>query len=224
MRKIVSTLFILFCMVSVSSQEIFSSPLSNKTMKIEISEYLNISNGVVTSRKTFIVETIEKHLDDSYHIYIKFDSTNSSILLTNVVNINVQVGLVYEPEAVIGKIDKDYLGIKLTEKDFQSLFTTEKATFSFAIPTGSPVYALSDGVVMDTNYDMEYGNYIDIDYTTASLKVRYSHLKSFNVMRNFVVHKNDILGTTGRSGNVNNSCIGIGFPDFQGSLIFVVTQ
>jgi murein DD-endopeptidase MepM/ murein hydrolase activator NlpD len=69
-----------------------------------------------------------------------------------------------------------------------------------AAPTGTPIVAPADGVVVIAGREAQYGRLVSIDhghgYTT-----RYGHLKNIQVKPGDRVHAGQILGTVGISGN-----------------------
>lgn len=69
----------------------------------------------------------------------------------------------------------------------------------FSAPTGTPVSAAADGVVLATVFHPEYGNMIDIDHGDG-LSSRYAHLASMAVAESKIVRRGEQIGTVGSSG------------------------
>ena len=79
----------------------------------------------------------------------------------------------------------------------------------FAAPGGTPVYAIADGVVSAACTMNSYGNCVQVSHGTADDGHRYdslyAHLSSIAVSQGSTVHKGDLLGTVGNTGNVYGS-------------------
>lgn len=70
----------------------------------------------------------------------------------------------------------------------------------FTAPTGTPVYATADGVVVVAkNYGSGYGKCIDIDHGYNYL-TRYAHLHKINVKVGQKVTRGEIIGEVGNTG------------------------
>jgi|TARA_R100000329_G_scaffold148927_1_gene138531 murein DD-endopeptidase MepM/ murein hydrolase activator NlpD len=69
------------------------------------------------------------------------------------------------------------------------------------VPTGTPVYAIDDGVVTKVNIDAISGLYIVIDHG-SNLVSKYMHLKRSNVKPGDKVNKADVIALSGSSGKV----------------------
>ena len=69
----------------------------------------------------------------------------------------------------------------------------------FAAPTGTPVVAAADGVVMTASYHPEFGNMIDIDHGDG-LMSRYAHLSAMDVAESQIVRRGDKVGAVGSTG------------------------
>ena len=82
----------------------------------------------------------------------------------------------------ITHIDKNHLGVDLST------------------PTGSPIYATADGVVIALqNNPKSYGKLIKINHGLGFNTI-YGHLNKINVERNEVVIKNQLIGYSGNTG------------------------
>jgi murein DD-endopeptidase MepM/ murein hydrolase activator NlpD len=71
----------------------------------------------------------------------------------------------------------------------------------FAAPTGTPVVAAADGVVLTASFHPEFGNMIDVDHGDG-LTSRYAHLSKMDVSNSQIVRRGEKIGeigTTGRS-------------------------
>jgi len=76
-----------------------------------------------------------------------------------------------------------------------------------AVPLGTPVFAAADGVVMlarpmaDSGGQLVgYGNYVIIQHD-AGLKTLYGHLLTIGVKEGDVVHRGQLIGLVGSTGN-----------------------
>tara|TARA_B100001093_G_scaffold520428_1_gene615788 strand:- start:2674 stop:3651 length:978 start_codon:yes stop_codon:yes gene_type:complete len=70
----------------------------------------------------------------------------------------------------------------------------------FTAPRGTPVYAASDGkVIRVDSRSSGYGKHIRIDHGFGYVTL-YAHLSKYNVRRNQIVKKGDIIGFVGNTG------------------------
>jgi len=69
----------------------------------------------------------------------------------------------------------------------------------FAAPTGTPVVAAADGVVLTASYHAEFGNMIDIDHGDGLLS-RYAHLSAMDVAESQIVRRGERIGAVGTTG------------------------
>ncbi|WP_298398448.1 M23 family metallopeptidase [uncultured Azonexus sp.] len=69
----------------------------------------------------------------------------------------------------------------------------------FAAPTGTPVVAAADGVVLTASYHQEFGNMIDVDHGDG-LVSRYAHLSAMDVVESQIVRRGDKIGAVGTTG------------------------
>jgi murein DD-endopeptidase MepM/ murein hydrolase activator NlpD len=69
----------------------------------------------------------------------------------------------------------------------------------FSAPTGTPVSAAADGVVLAAFFHPEYGNMIDIDHGDG-LSSRYAHLATMVVAESKIVRRGEKIGTVGSTG------------------------
>ncbi len=64
---------------------------------------------------------------------------------------------------------------------------------------GTPIYATSDGVVIETTWDNEYGKYIKIKHANG-FETRYGHLYNFQIAKGDQVRKGQIIAMMGSTG------------------------
>lgn len=71
----------------------------------------------------------------------------------------------------------------------------------YAAPIGTPVYAVSDGVVTQAAYNRARGKYITIRHS-GIYKTEYLHLSGFKkgIKRNTQVHRGQVIGYVGKTG------------------------
>jgi len=69
----------------------------------------------------------------------------------------------------------------------------------YAAPTGTPIYAASDGIVNTARYNGGYGNVVYIDHSKG-VQTRYAHMHGISVKRGQRVAKGQIIGTVGTTG------------------------
>ena len=70
-----------------------------------------------------------------------------------------------------------------------------------AAPTGTPIYAASDGSVVGAAPNGGYGNWIRIDHT-GKLSTVYGHLSEFapGIKKGVQVSQGDLIGFVGNTG------------------------
>ena len=69
-----------------------------------------------------------------------------------------------------------------------------------AAPSGTPVYASADGVVGKAEWFGGYGNYIQIEHG-GEIETRYGHLSGYAVSAGEHVHKGELIGYVGATGD-----------------------
>ncbi len=67
---------------------------------------------------------------------------------------------------------------------------------------GQEIYAIEDGKVISSGYDLDKGTYIEIDYPKIKLTIIYCNLSSFTYFSKNIVRKDDVIGKIGMSGNI----------------------
>ena len=73
-------------------------------------------------------------------------------------------------------------------------------------PRGTKILAVVDGVIKETNYSSEYGNYIIIE-NDKEYESLYAHLDKITVKEGDNVLQGEEIGTVGCSGNVTGPCL-----------------
>lgn len=74
----------------------------------------------------------------------------------------------------------------------------------FPVPSGTPVYAIGDGQVVDTGYNRAYGNYVEI-YHGNNIYSFYAHASSVIVSAGQYVNKGQQVMKSGATGNVTGA-------------------
>ncbi len=69
----------------------------------------------------------------------------------------------------------------------------------FAAPTGSPVYAVADGVVSFVGNDKSYGNHVFVSHNYG-FKTHYSHMKNIKVYKGEIITQGQTIGSVGSTG------------------------
>ncbi|MBD3749505.1 MAG: M23 family metallopeptidase [Sphingobacteriales bacterium] len=69
----------------------------------------------------------------------------------------------------------------------------------FAAPTGTPIYATGDGVIIAAGQERGYGNRIMISHGFGYV-TKYAHMSKFKVKRGQRVHRGDVIGFVGNTG------------------------
>ncbi len=71
-------------------------------------------------------------------------------------------------------------------------------------PVGSPIYATADGIIGRAQWVRGYGKFIEIEHGNA-IQTRYGHMSSLNVDAGQRIHKGEIIGYMGSTGNSTGS-------------------
>lgn len=69
----------------------------------------------------------------------------------------------------------------------------------FASPTGTPIYAASDGRVTRAGWASGYGNVVYIDHGNG-IQTRYAHMSRFDTRRGRHVRQGEVIGYVGMTG------------------------
>lgn len=76
----------------------------------------------------------------------------------------------------------------------------EHKGIDLAAPTGTPVYAPADGYVAMAQRYGGYGNFIEIEHG-GHIETRYGHLSGYAVAQGERVHKGELIGYVGATGD-----------------------
>lgn len=71
-------------------------------------------------------------------------------------------------------------------------------------PVGTPIYATADAMVSKSQWVRGYGKYIQLSHGNE-IETRYGHMSSLNVVEGQRVHKGDVIGYMGSTGNSTGS-------------------
>jgi hypothetical protein len=73
----------------------------------------------------------------------------------------------------------------------------------FGMPVGTQLFAICDGVVVDTSFDKSYGNKVVIEYTCNGVKYQdwYCHLTNAEVAKGAQVKAGSNIAKSGNTGN-----------------------
>jgi murein DD-endopeptidase MepM/ murein hydrolase activator NlpD len=90
-------------------------------------------------------------------------------------------------------------GLKAPPRGFPAVFMHEG--IDLAAPTGTPIYAASDGIVVGATLNGGYGNWIRIDHP-RKLSTVYGHLSEFapGIKEGAQVSQRDLIGFVGNTG------------------------
>ncbi|MFC0203571.1 M23 family metallopeptidase [Novosphingobium soli] len=69
-----------------------------------------------------------------------------------------------------------------------------------AAPVGTPIYATADGTVSRASWFSGYGLFVSLEHG-GEMQTRYGHMSRLNVAEGQRVHKGDIIGFVGSTGN-----------------------
>ena len=79
--------------------------------------------------------------------------------------------------------------------------TRASSGVDFPVPSGTPVYAVGDGQVVDTGFNRAYGNYVEI-YHGNNIYSFYAHASSVKISSGQHVTKGQQIMLSGATGNV----------------------
>ncbi|MCQ2584546.1 MAG: M23 family metallopeptidase [Treponema sp.] len=81
--------------------------------------------------------------------------------------------------------------------------TKNKNQYHYYLDEGTNIYAIKDGTILSYGYDVEQGNFLEIQYPCLSMTVRYCHLKKFFYFKNNQVFEGNLIGKSGYTGAIN---------------------
>lgn len=76
--------------------------------------------------------------------------------------------------------------------------------YFISITEGSPLYSIEDGKLLSYGYDFNYGNYIEINYPTIGIIVKYCNLGQIKYFFDKTIKKGDLIAKSGISGNIED--------------------
>jgi len=80
------------------------------------------------------------------------------------------------------------------------LWSTFHTGLDFAAPTGTPIYAIADGVITSTGWDGPYGNKT-VETLEDGTEIWYAHQSAIGVQAGDDVHQGEQIGNIGSTGN-----------------------
>jgi len=95
-------------------------------------------------------------------------------------------------------------GLKAPPRGFPAVFMHEG--IDLAAPTGTPIYAASDGIVVGATVNGGYGNWIRIDHP-RKLSTVYGHLSEFapGIKEGVQISQGELIGFVGNTGHSTGS-------------------
>jgi len=92
----------------------------------------------------------------------------------------------------------------------RSFDLSEHPETDFAGQTGTPIYAVCDGSVVEAGFDEAAGNYMIITPgTNPSVQITYSHLDSMDVKAGDAIKSGDVICTLGNTGHSTGPHLGL---------------
>ena len=73
------------------------------------------------------------------------------------------------------------------------------------------IYAIEDGIVLSYGYDLEEGCYIEINYPSLDLSVKYCNLSKFKYFTDKKIRKGVEIGKTGFTGAITEPLLNLVF-------------
>ncbi|WP_104039872.1 peptidoglycan DD-metalloendopeptidase family protein [Vibrio hyugaensis] len=90
-------------------------------------------------------------------------------------------------------------GFNLTRRHPVTNLVAPHLGTDYAVPIGTPIHSIADGVVIKSRYNRFAGNYINIRHSNGAVS-RYLHLSHRSVHVGEPVSKGQLIGRTGNSG------------------------
>lgn len=84
-------------------------------------------------------------------------------------------------------------------------FASEKKLqkiLSINMPEQTEILSLDEGKVLNIGYDVESGNFIEVEYDKLGMIIKYCNLNTMKVLKKQIVSKKQILGFSGITGAV----------------------
>jgi murein DD-endopeptidase MepM/ murein hydrolase activator NlpD len=69
----------------------------------------------------------------------------------------------------------------------------------YATKEGTPIYASAAGIITKAQFDIGYGNMVEID-SGNKITTRYAHMKKITVIKGQKINQGEIIGTVGSTG------------------------
>lgn len=80
------------------------------------------------------------------------------------------------------------------------LWSSFHTGLDFAAPTGTPIFAIADGVITETGWAGAYGNRT-VETLDDGTEIWYAHQNSIGVHAGEQVHQGEVIGAVGSTGN-----------------------
>lgn len=143
-------------------------------------------------------------IDRNYPVVI---STNDKVLSPSAI-----YGEMYMNElgTLTGSIQVIF-GAPLEKGVITSRYSDEHREIDFASETGTPVYAVINGIITETGFDAARGNYIVLDSTEYTGTVEYHHLEEIKVSQGDTVTTGTTVGTVGSTGTSTGPHLALSF-------------
>ncbi len=164
-----------------------------------------------------IVESYEYEAEEEYIVKIlevTLTANDLDTIVSGYMNAE-QIGMYEFYNETHGLIQQFYTPLNLYWYNYVSSFygyrlhpITKEEQFhrgiDIAVPTGTDIYASMDGIVTDTGYDADYGNYVVIEDENGYC-IKYAHMDSVSVYEGQDVLHGVVIGTSGNTGTSTGS-------------------
>lgn len=171
-------------------EEVNESP---KTAANESEGTTAVTETPKTNKETSADSTLSAEIKAEGGADVSIDSVNEipSNVSVNGYTLNQKMILPVEGETT------SEFGVRIHPIDGDLRF---HAGTDIAAPTGTPIYAAFDGIVIESEYDKWNGYHIKLQHDNDIMTV-YCHCEKLNVKKGEVVRAGEIIGTVGSTGS-----------------------
>ena len=175
------------------TNEIEEASKGQETVTKESEETTAVTETPKTNKETSADSTLSAEIKAEGGADVSIDSVNEipSNVSVNGYTLNQKMILPVEGETT------SEFGVRIHPIDGDLRF---HAGTDIAAPTGTPIYAAFDGIVIESEYDKWNGYHIKLQHDNDIMTV-YCHCEKLNVKKGEVVRAGEIIGTVGSTGS-----------------------
>lgn len=165
----------------------------------------SVTNGAQFAIKLKTDRYNEKYISSFYY----FDSKSEYFAINNEVNYsdNVYQQDIYQHPYFIMPVNENYRvssGFNMRRKHPVTGLITPHLGTDYAVPIGTPIHSIADGVVIKSRYNRFAGDYINVQHSDGMVS-RYLHLSLRFVDVGDRVEQGEVIAHSGNSGRANRA-------------------